>query len=257
MNADFFFHPSWPVFYRDNHLLVLYKPAGLLVQADQTGERDLLGLGKAWLKDVYGKPGRVFLGMVHRLDRPVAGVVLFCRTSKAAGRMSEQFRSGSTEKYYVAVLEGELEAKSGRLVHSILRREGRSSLVVPEGTPGAQQASLGYTVLDSGRGRSLVRIALETGRHHQIRVQFAHIGHPVAGDLRYGAPAPLPQKQIALFAKELVATHPVRGEKMSFQSPLPRSWPWPSTGPPSSLFWNWRDIAAEIEGLVPQAETGQ
>ncbi len=254
MNSDFFFHPSWPVFYQDNHLLVLYKPAGLLVQADRTGERDLLELAKAWLKEVHKKPGRVFLGMVHRLDRPVAGVVLFCRTSKAAGRMSEQFRSGTTEKYYLAVLEGKLEEKSGRLVHSILRREGRSSIVVPMGTSGAQEARLSYTVLDSGRGRSLVRIALETGRHHQIRVQFAHIGHPVAGDLRYGAPAPLPQKQIALFAKELVITHPVRGEKMSFQSPLPRSWPWPSVESAPCVFWNWRELAPQIEGTVPEIE---
>ena len=139
MNGDFFFHPSWPVFYRDNHLLVLYKPAGLLVQADETREVSLLDLGKLWLKQVYEKPGRVFLAMVHRLDRPVAGVVLFCRTSKSAARISEQFRMGTAEKYYLAVLEGELKKKSGRLVHFIERRENLSSRVVSGKIPGARR----------------------------------------------------------------------------------------------------------------------
>jgi 23S rRNA pseudouridine1911/1915/1917 synthase len=248
MNGDFFYHPSWPVFYRDNHLLVLYKPAGLLVQGDETEDVSLLELGKSWLKEIYQKPGRVFLGMVHRLDRPVAGVVLFCRTSKAAGRMSEQFRTGATEKYYMAVLQGEMKMKSGRLVHFIERRENRSSIVVPDGTPGSREARLSFNVMETGRDRTLVRIKLETGRHHQIRVQFAHIGHPVLGDLRYGAPTPLSQKQIALFAKELVVTHPVRGEKLRFDSPLPCNWPWPlsnaeETCPP----WNWTDLCEAIK----------
>ncbi|MFZ2444804.1 MAG: RNA pseudouridine synthase [Syntrophobacteraceae bacterium] len=247
MNGDFFFHPSWPVFHRDNHLLVLYKPAGLLVQADETGEPSLLELGKAWVKEVYQKPGRVFLGMVHRLDRPVAGVVLFCRTSKAAGRLSEQFRTGTTEKYYVAVLEGELKQNSGRLVNFLERRENRSSIVVPGKTPGAREALLDFTVLETGGGRTLVHVKLETGRHHQIRVQFAHIGHPVVGDLRYGAPAPLPQKQVALFAKELVITHPVRGDRMRFESPLPCSWPWPSGGAEGvCLTWDWRELMVNL-----------
>lgn len=248
MNGDFFYHPSWPIFYRDNHLLVLYKPAGLLVQADDTEDASLLELGKSWVKEIYQKPGKVFLGMVHRLDRPVAGVVLFCRTSKAAARMSEQFRTSATEKYYVAVLQGEMRMKSGRLINFLERRESRSSIVVPEGTPRSREARLSFDVLGIERGLTLVKVKLETGRHHQIRVQFAHIGHPVLGDLRYGAPAPLPQKQIALFAKELVVTHPVRGERLRFESPLPCNWPWPAAGaeetcPP----WNWRDLSEIIE----------
>ncbi|MEN6438202.1 MAG: RNA pseudouridine synthase [Syntrophobacter sp.] len=243
MNGDCFFHPSWPVFYRDNHLLVLYKPAGLLVQSDETREPSLLELGKAWVKEVYQKPGSVFLGMVHRLDRPVAGVVLFCRTSKAAGRMSEQFRLKIPEKYYVAVLEGELKQKTGTLVNFLVRRENRSSIIAPRGTPGSREAVLSYTVLDVAGKRTLVRVKLDTGRHHQIRVQFAHIGHPVLGDLRYGAPAPLPAKQIALFAQELVVNHPVRGERMRFNSPLPCSWPWDSDDPGGEcISWNWRDL---------------
>jgi 23S rRNA pseudouridine1911/1915/1917 synthase len=245
---DFFFHPSWPVFYRDNHLLVLYKPAGLLVQSDETREVSLLDLGKLWIKQVYKKPGRVFLGMVHRLDRPVAGVVLFCRTSKAAARISEQFRTGTVQKYYLAVLEGELKNKSGRLVNFIQRRENRSSQVVHEKTPGSQEARLSFTVLDFAEGRTLVQVDLETGRRHQIRVQFAHAGHPVAGDLRYGAPAALPEKQIALFAKELIVNHPVRNETLRFESPLPCDWPWPKLKEKTSLPWDWR----ELERYLPE-----
>jgi 23S rRNA pseudouridine1911/1915/1917 synthase len=251
MNGDFFHHPSWPVFYRDNHLLVLYKPAGLLVQADETEDVSLLELGKSWVKEIYQKPGKVFLGMVHRLDRPVAGVVLFCRTSKAAGRMSEQFRTGAIEKYYVAVLQGEMKMQSGRLVNFLERRESRSSVVVPDGAPGSREARLSFDVVAVGQGRTFVRIKLETGRHHQIRVQFAHIGHPVLGDLRYGAPAPLPGKQIALFAKELVVNHPVRGEMLRFESPLPCGWPWTVPDAKDSedgcLPWNWTDLREAVE----------
>ena len=243
---DYFFHPSWPIFHHDNHLLVLYKPAGLLVQADETKETSLLELGKLWLKEVHKKPGRVFLGMVHRLDRPVAGVVLFCRTSKAAARISEQFRTGAAEKYYLAVLEGELKKKSGSLVHFIERKEKRSTQVVSEKTLRAREARLEFSVLDSAKGRTLVRIKLETGRKHQIRAQFAHLGHPVAGDLRYGAPAPLPQKQIALFAKELIVDHPVRGEKMRFESPLPCDWPWPASEEKICLPWDWRELQKSV-----------
>jgi 23S rRNA pseudouridine1911/1915/1917 synthase len=248
MNGDFLFHPSWPIFYRDNHLLVLYKPAGLPVQPDETEEMSLLELGKAWLKNVYEKPGRVFLGMVHRLDRPVAGVVLFCRTSKAAARISEQFRIGTAEKYYLAVLEGELKKKSGSLVHFIERREKRSSLVVPEKSAGSREARLSFTVLDYEQGRTLVRIKLETGRRHQIRAQFAHLGHPVAGDVRYGAVAPFGQQQIALFAKELIVNHPVGGTRLRFESPLPCDWPWPGQDERICLPWDWR----QLEKYVPK-----
>jgi 23S rRNA pseudouridine1911/1915/1917 synthase len=249
MNGDYFFHPSWPVFYRDNHLLVLYKPAGLLAQGDDTEEPSLLELGKQWIKTVYNKPGRVFLGLVHRLDRPVAGVMLFCRTSKAASRISEQFRAGKAEKYYFAVLEGELEKKTGSLVNLIDRGARRSSRVVHEKTPSAREARLSFIVLDCAAGRTLVRIKLETGRKHQIRVQFAHIGHPVAGDLRYGAKAPLAQKQIALFAKELIVDHPVGGERLRFESPLPHGWPWQGReGETAALPWDWRELEGKLGG---------
>jgi len=246
-NDKYFFHTSWPVLYEDNHLLVLYKPAGLLVQGDQTGDLSLLDLGKAWLKKRYSKPGQVFLGLVHRLDRPVAGVVLFCRTSKAAARLSEQFRSGQVQKHYLAIVEGRLKESSGRLIHHIERRDDRSSRLVPSPTSISQEAILSYRLLDTRRSVSLVEILLETGRHHQIRVQMAYIGHPLLGDLRYGAQAPLPRKQIALLARRLVINHPTRREEMDFQSPLPLGWPWPSEANGSqSPPWDWTDLCSKI-----------
>lgn len=243
----YFFISEWPVFFEDNHLLALYKPSGILVQADRTGDTSLLELARRWLKERYGKPGNVFLGLVHRLDRPVAGVILFGRTSKAAARLSEQFRTGAVKKRYLAVVEGVMRESSGRLVHRLERIPGRSSRIVSGDPPGSREARLNYRVIDNCRSRSLVEIDLDTGRHHQIRAQMSHIGHPVVGDLRYGAPAPLPGKQVALIARELVVTHPTLRQSCSFRSPCPSGWPWPHTGgneisPP----WNWQELAQRI-----------
>lgn len=247
--GDFFYHPSWPVLYEDNHLLALYKPAGLLVQGDNTGDISLLELGKVWLKERYGKPGQVFLGLVHRLDRPVAGVVLFARTSKAAGRLSEQFRSGKVKKRYLAVVEGILKEPSGRLVHHIERTD-RFSRIVSEPTPHSQEARLSFRLLETIRSRSLVEVELETGRRHQIRLQLSYLGYPLLGDLRYGASAPLPGKQIALLARELSVEHPTRKESIVFQSPFPKGWPWgflsaSEERPP----WDWKDFRKLIKRL--------
>jgi 23S rRNA pseudouridine1911/1915/1917 synthase len=233
------YYHNWPVLYQDNHLLALYKPAGLLVQGDATEDVSLLELGKAWLKEKYQKPGRVFLGLVHRLDRPVAGVVVFARTSKAAARLSEQFRSGTVEKRYLAVVEGTLSEAAGRWIDQ-LGREDRNSRVVPELQTKTQEARLRYRVLASHGDTSLVEIDLETGRRHQIRVQFAHRGHPLLGDQRYGTSTIFPNKQIALLAKSIAFNHPVRDERLTVESPMPRGWPWPGTatdpaGPP----WSW------------------
>lgn len=245
INDKYFYHASWPVLYEDNHLLVLYKPAGLLVQGDQTGDLSLLDLGKAWLKARYGKPGQVFLALVHRLDRPVAGVLLFCRTSKAAARLSEQFRSGQVRKHYLAIVEGEVKEPSNRLINHLERRDDRSSRIVSSPTPLSQEARLSYRLIETRHSRSLLEIHLETGRHHQIRLQLSHIGYPIVGDLRYGASAPLPQKQIALLARELLIDHPTHKERMTFQSPLPLDWPWPSdenetAHPP----WDWKELCS-------------
>ncbi|MDY0040901.1 MAG: RNA pseudouridine synthase [Desulforhabdus sp.] len=243
----YFFSPQWPVLCLDNHLLGLYKPAGLLVQGDRTEEASLLELGKAWLKARYNKPGRVFLGMVHRLDRPVAGVVLFCRTSKAAGRLSEQFRSGTVGKTYLAVVEGRLTKQQEQLTNFI-EREGQNSKVVPQPGNRSQLAKLAYRLLEATPTQSLIEVQLQTGRRHQIRVQLSYIGHPVVGDMRYGASTTLPQRQIALFAKELRIEHPTRKEKIAISSPLPAGWPWAleipgEEAPP----WNWDDLRALIE----------
>jgi len=249
-----FFHPSWPLLYEDNHLLALYKPAGLLVQGDRTGEPSLLNLAKLWIKERYQKPGQVYLGLVHRLDRPVAGVSLFCRTSKASARLSDQFRQGTVRKEYLAVVLGKPEPEEGRLAHHLERLPERSSRVVAVPSPRSQEARLSYRVLASTGETSLVAVELETGRHHQIRLQMAHVGHPLLGDLRYGAPAPLPQKQIALLAWRLAVHHPTRQEPIFLESPLPRGWPWAtdegdrSPRPP----WNWSELRPLMAPTIPE-----
>ncbi len=241
-----FFSRHWPVFYEDNHLLVLYKPAGLLMQGDHTGDLSLMDLGKSWIKTRHQKPGNVFLGLVHRLDRPVAGVALLCRTSKASKRLSEQFRTHGLKKRYLAVVHGRPPRKTGELVH-FLDRSGSTSRVTTQPTAQSREAMLSYRVLDTDNFRSLIQINLFTGRHHQIRVQFGHLGFPVLGDLRYGAPGPLPQKQIALYANQLSIHHPTRGTALTFDCSPPRGWPWPNAGnagesPP----WNWMDLKHDV-----------
>jgi 23S rRNA pseudouridine1911/1915/1917 synthase len=244
---------DWPVFYLDNHLLAIYKPAGLLVQGDETEDLCLLDLARQWLKVKYDKPGRVFLGMVHRLDRPVAGVLLFARTSKAAARLSEQFRTGTVEKRYLAVVEGRVRETEGRLIHRLERRENRSSRIIDGVGPAGQEARLSFRVLDGSASCSLLEVSLETGRRHQIRVQLAHIGHPIVGDLRYGAPTPLPLAQIALLARQLTVLHPTLKTAISFRSPLPQGWPWPlSKSEPVLLPWNWKEL---LPGLPPDMQT--
>jgi 23S rRNA pseudouridine1911/1915/1917 synthase len=236
-----FLHQRWPVYHADNHLLVVYKPAGLLAQGDDSGDVCLLDLARGWVKQRYQKPGNVFLGLVHRLDRPVAGVMMFARTSKAAARLSAALRSRDARKCYWAVVEGRLPASAGALVHHI-ERDGRTSRIVPGRTRHSQEARLSFRVLASGAGRGLVAVELETGRRHQIRLQLAHCGCPVVGDVRYGAHAPMPSRQIALFSKELSVEHPTRKAMLTFVSPLPVGWPWPGAGlDPSAPLWNWGD----------------
>jgi 23S rRNA pseudouridine1911/1915/1917 synthase len=242
-----FFHTSWPLLYEDNHLLVLYKPAGLLMQGDRTGDISLLDLGKLWLKKRYLKTGQVFLGLVHRLDRPVAGCVVFARTSKAAARLSEQFRSSRVKKIYLAVTEGSFRQNSGILQH-YLKRDTHSSRIVTSSTSGALSARLAYKVLDTAADRTLVQLHLETGRKHQIRLQLAHIGNPIVGDLRYGSSVSFPCNQIALLAHELSIDHPTRQDRLTFRSPIPEGWPWPLTADPAGTCpWCWDLIKLTID----------
>ena len=240
-----FFDRRWPVLYVDNHLLALYKPSGLLVQGDPTGDACLLDLGKRWIKTHYRKPGRVFLALLHRLDRPAAGVVLFARTSKAAGRLARQFRDRLVDKRYLVVVHGSVRAASGRLVDHIERQE-RVSRVVPSPTPTSQEARLTYRVLDRTDHLSLLQVDLETGRRHQIRIQLARLGHPVIGDLRYGADEPMPDKQIALLAQALSVDHPTLGRRLTVEVPVPQGWPWPGLASSENgrLPWSWRAFDA-------------
>ena len=233
---------KWPVFYEDNHLLVVYKPAGLLIQGDRTGDASLLDLARRYIKVRYDKPGNVFLGLVHRLDRPVAGVVVFARTSKAAARLSEQFRTGSTEKQYLAVVQGLVSDPAGELIDHLERR-GATSRITASPDAKSREARLSYRLIEARGNQSFLEIDLHTGRHHQIRAQFGHRGFPILGDLRYGAAAPLPGKQVALFAHKLVLDHPTRRERMTFAAPLPLGWPWPgAANHPNAPVWDWKSM---------------
>lgn len=207
-------------------MLVLYKPAGLIMQRGPSAKPNLVDLAKAWLKDRYAKPGQVFVGMVHRLDGPVAGVLTLARTSKAAARLSAQFRQGGIEKTYLAVVQGQPGAAAGRLVHH-LARQGRYSRPVAADTPGSQSAALTYRLLERRPGQSLLAVRLETGRRHQIRAQLAAIGCPIWGDKAYGAGQSLPYGCIALLARNLTFAHPTRQTPMPFECPTPEGWPWP------------------------------
>ena len=207
------------VIYMDNHLLVVRKPAGMLVQGDRTGDVSLLEHGKAYVKAAFNKPGDAFLGLVHRLDRPTSGVMVFARTSKAASRLSEQFRAHKIGKVYWALVEGKTPGE-GRMTDRLLRA-GPSSAVSDRG----REAVLGFRRLRFERGISWVEVRPETGRHHQIRVQFAHRGHPVLGDFRYGSRIRFPEKSLALHARSLSLSHPTRKEEMTFHAAPEAYWP--------------------------------
>jgi 23S rRNA pseudouridine1911/1915/1917 synthase len=212
-----------PVLYEDNHVLVVVKPPGLPSQADRTRDPDLLTRLKADLKERHGKPGAVFLGLVHRLDRPVGGVMVLAKTSKAASRLSQQIRERTFEKTYAARVHGTPVPAEGRLTHWLLKDRRRNVVqVVPAGTADAQQAELTYQVQSTRQGISIVRVQLITGRPHQIRVQMAAIGCPLVGDARYGRAAGDPSAgAIQLWSASLAFAHPTRGERLRFEAAPP------------------------------------
>jgi 23S rRNA pseudouridine1911/1915/1917 synthase len=208
------------VLYQDNHLIAVYKPAGLLTQGDQTGDPNLLDEVKAWIAREYDKPGRVFLGLLHRLDRPVSGVVVFARTSKAAARMSKLFRERAIEKVYRARLQGVMQPAAGRLVHQLERDQtGLSVRVCARATADSREASLRYRTLWSSARDCIVEVQLETGRKHQIRAQFAHMGHPILGDRRYGSTRAFSGPGIALSAVKLTFEHPISKRALVIELP--------------------------------------
>lgn len=234
------------ILYEDNHLLVVVKPPEVLVQGDISGALDLLTLLKEDLKIRYNKPGNVFLGLVHRLDRQVGGVMVFAKTSKAASRLSEQIRNREMGKIYLCVTQGVPNPLQGRLTDSLLKdRNNNVVSVVKSDTPGAKEALLEYEVIGQNHGLSVVRINLITGRSHQIRVQMSHIGNPLVGDTKYGyqrievskgdcLPGSLHnqkyqgemQQGLALWSHQIEISHPTTKEKMLFTSSPPDSYPW-------------------------------
>jgi 23S rRNA pseudouridine1911/1915/1917 synthase len=213
------------VLYEDNHLLGVYKPGGVLVQGDSTKDATLMDLAKAYLKAKYGKPGNVFLGLVHRLDRPVSGVVLYARTSKAASRLTLEFASRRVEKRYFAVVAGEPAKDDGELV-SFIERVHRRSRVSGGESDRAKQAVLSYRVLARKSGMSLLELNPKTGRHHQIRLQLAEIGHPIVGDIKYGSGGVLADGTIALHAGLLEVKHPTKDERVRISAAPPATHPW-------------------------------
>lgn len=201
------------ILYEDNHIIVVEKPFNVLSQADNTGDNDMLSIIKKYIKEKYNKPGNVYLGLVHRLDRPVGGVMVFAKTSKAAGRLSDQIRKNEFNKTYLAVVHGIVKEKNG-IFKDYLKKCDNGNTIVTNSEDG-KLSVLNYKVLDVNlkKQETLVEIKLETGRHHQIRVQFASRGYPLCGDQRYGK---IDNTQIALFAYKLEFIHPVKREKMSF-----------------------------------------
>jgi len=208
------------VLYEDNHLIGVYKPAGVLTQGDRGGDANLLDVVKSWLAERYDKRGQVFLGLLHRLDRPVSGVMLFAKTSKAASRLSKQFRERSVDKSYLARLEGVIAPPSGQLSHFHLHTEGQRRVDVREHAfRAAKPARLRYETRWASRRECVVAVQLETGRKHQIRAQFAQVGHPIVGDRLYGSQRKSEPETIALCAVRLEFAHPITGQAVALELP--------------------------------------
>lgn len=223
------------IIFEDNHLLVVEKPPNMLSQGDNTGDADLLTLLKEDLKKRYNKPGEAFLGLVHRLDRPVGGVMVFGKTSKSASRLSEQIRNGSFKKTYLAVVNGMPEQSSGTLEHFLEKDEKTNTVYVVSPKSGrGKKALLDYEVLESREGLSLVKVNLHTGRSHQIRVQFSATGHPLYGDGKYGAVQNKKEQQIALWSAGIRLAHPTLKQEMQFEARPPAEYPWSLFDPDES-----------------------
>ena len=208
------------VIYEDNHLLVVEKPINIPTQEDNTKDKDLLTILKEYIKEKYNKPGNVYLGLVHRLDRPVGGIMVFARTSKAAARLSEQVRNKTFKKTYNAVVIGNIN-KEGKLKDYLLKDEKKNIVKVDKN---GKEAILNFKKLDFKNNMSLVEINLETGRSHQIRVQMSHYGYPLFGDQKYNKTSKVGE-QIALFAKKIEFIHPTTNELLTFELDLPNRYP--------------------------------
>ena len=221
------------VLYEDNHIIAVNKTCKEIVQGDKTGDVPLSEIVKAYIKDKYNKPGEVFLGVTHRLDRPTSGVVLFARTSKALARLNAMFQSHEQiRKTYWAIVQGSPKLPEARLENYLIRNEAQNkSYIAKAGSKDAKQAILTYKTLTVGEHYSLLEINLETGRHHQIRCQLAAIGCPIKGDLKYGAKRSNPDGGICLHARQIAFEHPVSHEQIMITAPTPDDNLWKALAP--------------------------
>ena len=212
------------VIYEDNHIIIVYKESGEIVQGDKTGDTPLSETVKAYIKEKYAKPGAVFLGVTHRLDRPVAGLVVFARTSKALARLNKMFAEGEVHKTYWAVVQQRPQHDEGTLEHWLVRNEQQNkSYAYDHERPNAKKAILKYRLIGQSDRYFLLEVNLMTGRHHQIRCQLAAMGCPIKGDLKYGARRSNPDGSISLLARRIEFVHPVSKELIRIESPLPEN----------------------------------
>ncbi len=211
------------VVYEDNHIIIVNKQSGEIVQGDKTGDRPLSDMVKQYIKEKYAKPGEVFLGVVHRLDRPVSGLVVFARTSKALTRLNDMFREGEVHKTYWAIVEGTVTTQHPTLLtHWLTRNEQQNkSYAHDHEVAGSKKAVLEYRVIGCGERYTLLEVHLLTGRHHQIRCQLSATGHPIKGDLKYGARRSNPDGSISLLSRRVQFVHPVSKLQISVEAPLP------------------------------------
>ena len=218
--------PTIPIVFEDNHLLVVNKPAGILVQSDRTGDESLLELMKDYIKVKYNKPGNVFLGLPHRLDRPVSGVVVLAKTSKALERINEQFRKKTVDKTYWALTHSTPPDMSGTLTNWLIKDHKKNLVsITKKQKKNALRAELDYKVIGKISDEHLIEVKLVTGRFHQIRVQLKSVGCPIVGDVKYGFPKPNRDGSICLHARRIKLLHPVKKEEVIYEADLPeKNW---------------------------------
>ena len=210
------------ILFEDNHLVLVNKISGDIVQSDKTGDKPLVDKVKEYLKEKYNKPGEVFLGIPHRIDRPTTGIVIFCRNSRSLERINQMFKDKAIKKTYWAIVKNKPPAESGKLVHYMKRNEQQNkSYASDEEKPGSQRAELDYQIIARGDRYFLLQIDLHTGRHHQIRAQLSKIGSPIKGDLKYGYERSNEDASISLHARKVEFLHPSKKEPMSVIAPVP------------------------------------
>lgn len=215
------------IIYEDNHLIAVNKAAGILVQGDETGDETLTDIVKSYIKEKYHKPGDVYLGVIHRIDRPVSGVVIFARTSKALSRMNEMLRDKKLQKHYLAIVNHRPDPLSATLTHHLVKDNDKNIVkAYTAKKKDSKEAVLKYTVIGELDQKILLEVEPLTGRPHQIRTQLSKIGSPIAGDLKYGATYPLPDKSIALHCRSMSFEHPVTKSWIVIKADVPRRFPW-------------------------------